>query len=364
MKYLPIIIMLVLLLGANIYVVFRFWQMLPAQPLLRIILIAAVAIALSSMFIYFLAGNHLPAGILAVLYKVGTSWIFILLYLVMVFILIDIAKIVHLIPPKILLHNCIAAGTIALLISGIMLAGYFKYTQKKRVEITIATGKAINTPLKIVAVSDLHLGYGIGKKELEKWVNLINKEQPDIIIMGGDIIDNNVAPLYQQNMAESLKKLQSTYGIYAIPGNHEYISGISKSLQFLREAGINVLKDSSVLIDESFYIIGRDDRSNPDRKSMAELVKPLDNSKPMLLMDHQPYHLEEAEENGIDFQFSGHTHRGQVWPISWITDKIYEKSHGYLKKGNTHIYVSSGLGIWGGKFRIGTQSEFLVVQLQ
>jgi predicted MPP superfamily phosphohydrolase len=83
----------------------------------------------------------------------------------------------------------------------------------------------------------------------------------------------------------------------------------------------------------------------------------------IILLDHQPYHLEEAEQNGVDLQLSGHTHRGQIFPINLVTDRVYEKSHGYLRKGNSHIYVTSGIGLWGGKFRIGTQSEYLVMEM-
>jgi predicted MPP superfamily phosphohydrolase len=97
---------------------------------------------------------------------------------------------------------------------------------------------------------------------------------------------------------------------------------------------------------------------------LKQLTDPLDKTKPIIVLDHQPYNLEDAEAAGIDLQLSGHTHRGQIWPISCITDAMYEKSHGYLKKGNSHIYVSSGLGLWGGKFRIGTQSEYVVIDLK
>ena len=93
---------------------------------------------------------------------------------------------------------------------------------------------------------------------------------------------------------------------------------------------------------------------------------PLGSSKNLqysIVLDHQPYNLDCAETAGIDFQLSGHTHRGQVWPISWITDYIYECSWGSHQRGNTQFYISSGLGIWGGKFRIGTQSEYVVATL-
>ena len=93
-------------------------------------------------------------------------------------------------------------------------------------------------------------------------------------------------------------------------------------------------------------------------------MKDVDKSKYTILLDHQPYHLEQAEQNGVDFQFSGHTHHGQVWPISWITEAIYEDAYGPYQKGKTQYYVSSGIGIWGGKFRIDTCSEYLVVTLR
>ena len=92
-------------------------------------------------------------------------------------------------------------------------------------------------------------------------------------------------------------------------------------------------------------------------------MKQADRSKFTILLDHQPYHLEQAERQKIDFQFSGHTHHGQVWPISWITESIYECAFGSHQRGQTHYYVSSGIGIWGGKFRIGTRSEYVVVTI-
>lgn len=93
-------------------------------------------------------------------------------------------------------------------------------------------------------------------------------------------------------------------------------------------------------------------------------MKTVDKGKYMILLDHQPYHLEQAERWGIDCQFSGHTHYGQVWPINWVTDMVYENAFGPYQRGKTQYYVSSGLGIWGGKFRIGTQSEYVVAEIK
>jgi len=366
MKILPFVLILLVFLAANFYIFSRFWQLMPANLIGRVLLVVCGILFVSSIFLYVLLVDSMPVLLTTAIYKIGTSWIFIFLYFLMLFLVLDLLKLTRWLP----LHNWLHgnwwgfAGVIGVVFF-IMAMGYVRYTHKKRVELTLHIDKqtAGNKPLKIVAVSDIHLGYGIGKKELQKWVELINNEHPDVVLIAGDVIDTSIKPLYHQHMAETFKEIKATYGIYTCLGNHEYISDVSKSIKFLESAGIQVLKDSVALVDDLFYIVGRDDRSNPRRKLLRQLTDSLDRSKPVIVLDHQPYHLEEAEKNQVDFQFSGHTHRGQVWPISWVTDKIYEDSHGYLQKGNTHIYVSSGLGIWGGKFRIGTQSEYVVVNL-
>ena len=122
------------------------------------------------------------------------------------------------------------------------------------------------------------------------------------------------------------------------------------------------MRDSLTTVGD-LCVIGRDDRSNPKRKTLSELMKGVDRTKYLVVLDHQPIQLEEAEQNGIDFQLSGHTHHGQVWPISWITESIYECAFGEWQRGSTRYYVTSGIGIWGGKFRIGTRSEYVVAEI-
>lgn len=367
MKVFPILIMMTVILGGNFYVFFRIWQMMPPTTIGRILLILFAVLMIAFPITSSLAGDTFPTAITSFMYKVGTSWLIVFMYLLLCFLLLDLLRLTHLFPLERLMYKSWPAlGTLALAITTLLSVGYYRYTHKVKVEVPVSIQKPIpsGNPLKIVAVSDLHLGYGIGKAEFEKWIELINKENPDIVLIAGDITDNNVVPLYEQNMGESFQKIKSKYGTYAITGNHEYIAGISKASEFLRSTGITLLKDSVALIDNSFYVIGRDDRANSGRKSLQELTASLDMSKPVILLDHQPYNLEEAEANGIDLQFSGHTHNGQVWPISLVTKFLFEKSHGYLQKGNSHFYVSSGLGIWGGKFRIGSQSEYVVIEMK
>lgn len=368
-----VIIVLLYLLG-NYYVFHHLWVAMPPNLVGRISIVSFAVIAVFSFFIVFLFGNSMPIGLTRFLYTVGTSWLFIMLYFFIFFLVNDLIgvsnRFLHFMPSDAITRytkdNWVGLTFMVGFITMLMICGYLKYTWKVRVDVPIQLSKTLShrDSLKIVAISDLHLGYGIGKKEFEGWIEKINNENPDIVIIGGDIIDSSVRPLIADDVASSFHKIKAPLGIYACLGNHEYLSGSSESMNFIKQTGVNLLKDSVTEIDSTFYIIGRDDKMNPKRKSLEQLTEGLDKTKPIILLDHQPFHLEDAENNGIDLQFSGHTHRGQVWPISLVTDAIYEVSHGYKQKGDTHVIVSSGIGIWGGKFRIGTQSEYVVITLK
>lgn len=365
------IIILIYLLG-NFYVFHHLWVAMPPSLVGKIFIITFAVVAIGSFFLFFAVGDSLPMGLSQFIYTVGTSWLFIMIYFVLVFLVKDLIglsnKVFHFMPADAITRytrdNWMGLAFMVGFIAMLMVCGYLKYRWKVRVDMPIAVNKTLGEKesLKIVGISDLHLGYTIGKKEFESWIEMINSENPDLILIAGDIIDNSTRPLINGDLASSFHKLKAP--VYTCMGNHEYISGSSGSLKFMEDAHVNLLRDSHVELNNMLYIIGRDDRSNPNRKSVEELVAGLDKSKPIILLDHQPYHLEQAEEAGVDLQFSGHTHSGQVWPISMITNAMYEVAHGYKKKGDTHVYVSSGIGIWGGKFRIGTQSEYVVINLK
>jgi predicted MPP superfamily phosphohydrolase len=240
-----------------------------------------------------------------------------------------------------------------------MTAGCIHYHHKYREELTIHTDKPLDKPLTIVLASDLHIGYHNRKGELGRWIDLMNAENPDLVLIGGDIVDRSVRTVLECGFADEFKRLKAP--IYTILGNHEYYSDVDGTRKFLSDAGITLLRDSVVELG-NLQIVGRDDRTNRRRKPLGALVK--DTDAFTILLDHQPYHLEQTEHAGIDFQLSGHTHHGQVWPISWITDFVYECAFGFHQRGDTRYYISSGIGLWGGKFRIGTQSEYVVATIQ
>uniref|UniRef100_A0AB33J2G3 Metallophosphoesterase n=1 Tax=Prevotella sp. GTC17259 TaxID=3236795 RepID=A0AB33J2G3_9BACT len=356
-----IIFFLLPIIGCS-YVGWHVWMMLPFSNLLKAVIIAGMVLCFSMLILNFLVGpDNLPPTIARIVYETGTSSLFVLLYLVMLFLLLDLGRAVHIVPAS-FLHSSIR-GTLSVLviISALFIYGNLHYYDKVRVPLNFTTEKPLHKPLKIVLMSDLHLGYHNTRADLAQWVNKVNSEHADLVLIAGDIVDISVEPLLRADMAEEFRRLQAP--VYAALGNHDYYAGEPKSERFYRAANIHLLRDSSIVFNSELTIIGRDDRTNKHRKSLKELVAAVDQSTYTILLDHQPYHLEEAERAGIDFQFSGHTHYGQVWPISWIEDAIYEDAFGPLTKGKTEYYVSSGIGIWGGKFRIGTRSEYVVLTL-
>lgn len=357
-----IIIFFILPLVGMVYSLWHVWHILPIPNIYKYIVVGILAAVVCWFFGNFAIFNidHWPMPLARASYQIGNSAIFILMYTVLIFIALDLAYLAHILPRSFLVDSWKGTLSVAAVLMAIFIYGYFQYRNKVRVPIKLQTNKTTGSVKKIVMLSDLHVGYHIDRKELSSWVDKINDENADLILIGGDIIDGRMRPLIEENMAEEFRRFNAP--VYACIGNHEYYTGKKAAEKFYREANINLLIDQTVTV-KGINIIGRDDRTNEKRCSLKDLTGHLDMRKFTILLDHQPYHLEQAEEAGIDFQLSGHTHYGQMWPINWIEDVIYEKAHGALTKGNTQYYISSGIGIWGAKFRLGTQSEYVAAQL-
>lgn len=356
----------------NSYVFYRGWQALPQSLPIKTIYITVFLVLYLSFIIAMLGRHTIDLSIQKVLYFIGTTWLAAMLYLSLFFLITDLIHVLdhyfHFLPqsiyPKIFHQIQVIAGyAIVAVILGV---GHYKFNHPTVVEkeIVIHKNGGKQKELRVVAFSDLHLGITVNKARLKKYVELINQQNPDVILISGDLVDNSLRILNEENLNEELNQLKAPLGIYFCLGNHEYISGINECLDFFDKTQIQVLVDEATLVDNRFWVIGRNDLSAQQRLPLCDLVAMTDSEQALFLLDHQPYHLEEAEANGIDFQFSGHTHHGQLWPFSLLTKKIYEVPHGYKKKGHTHIYVSSGLALWGPEFRVGTQSEMLVLTVR
>jgi predicted MPP superfamily phosphohydrolase len=358
-KFGMLIFMLLPLLG-NVYVLWHVWRILPLPSWAKVVVVMLMVFAFLLLFVGFSRHVHLSMPLATVVYEIGTSWLIILLYLFMAFLLLDIGRWVHLVPATFLKNSWSGTLAVTAFMFIIFLYGNIHYHQKVRQPLMLTTGKTLSRKMKVVMLSDLHLGYHNRRSEFAKWVDKINEEKADLILVAGDIIDKNIQPLEEQEMHQEFLRLNAP--VVACLGNHEYYGGESNALLFYKKADITLLRDSVTTVGD-LCIIGRDDRSNPKRKALSELMKGVDRTKYLVVLDHQPIQLEEAEQNGIDFQLSGHTHHGQVWPISWITESIYECAFGEWQRGSTRYYVTSGIGIWGGKFRIGTRSEYVVAEI-
>ncbi len=357
-----LIFLVIPLLGCS-FVGWHVWMILPFGSVYKAVILGLMILAFLCIFFNFFIGlDGLPTIVARIFYEVGYSSLFILLYLFMLFLLADVARWIGILPREYLHASGVGSLVVLLLIVGIFTYGNLHYYNKVKVPIALKSSKRLKQPVKMVMVSDIHLGYHNTRTDLAKWVDMINAEKPDYVLIAGDIVDFSVVPLLRADMAKEFRRLQAP--VFACLGNHDYYAGEPNSEKFYRDAGIKLLRDATINLGNGIMLIGRDDRTNKRRKPLKDLMSGVDRNNYLILLDHQPYHLEDAERNGVDFQFSGHTHDGQVWPVNWIEKAIYEDSYGPLMKGRTFYYVSSGLGIWGGKFRIGTQSEYCVVTIE
>ncbi|RXZ79025.1 metallophosphoesterase [Paenibacillaceae bacterium] len=218
--------------------------------------------------------------------------------------------------------------------------------------------------LNIVMVSDMHFGLLSGKKHAERMVKEINALNPDIVLFPGDIIDDDLSIYLNKGIDRILTDVRAPYGVFASLGNHDKHDGkMQELIEALEQSNMHVLYDETIEINEEFFLVGRKDRTDSDRAEVAELMNGLDLSKPVILLDHQPYDLGIAQEQGVDLMVSGHTHRGQIAPGHLITRMIYENDWGHLQKGEFHSIVSSGYGFWGPPIRIGSRSELMQIKV-
>ena len=329
----------------------------------------------------FIAGKFLEnsyTNLLSdILNVIGGFWMAFMLYGFLIWLTADILLLIqkpfHLIPeaaiPKfrLWLFAGVTTATVVLIVIGFINA---VSPVTKRYDLTVdkSFGDGSET-MSIVAVSDIHLGSIIRKRSMRHLSEMIAKEKPDLVLFLGDLIDGSIGPVLRDDLLSWLTLPELPYGKYAITGNHEFMSDLRKSIPYIEGKGIKVLSDEVLRLDNGVQIVGRTDRtamqgSGPGRASLDSLLAQTDTRAPVILLDHQPYDLSALAGTAVDLQLSGHTHNGQMWPLTIITNKMFELSHGYRKFGNTHVIVSSGFGIWGPRMRIGTRPEILSLTLR
>ena len=240
--------------------------------------------------------------------------------------------------------------------------------------------------LNVVLIADLHLGYSVGVKQMERMVNKINELQPDVVVVAGDIFDNEFSAIYNPvRLAEILRVINSKYGVYAVYGNHDIeedilcgftfsdddvtqVTSIKEMDDFIENCGFTFLYDEAILINDDFYIYGRPDEERPNfgndsRLEAEKITEGLDLSKLIICVDHEPHDQKKLSAAGVDVDLNGHTHAGQLFPGNIIINFFWDIAYGYKNFDGMHNIVTSGVGLFGPNMRTFTKAEIAQVKI-
>ncbi|HNW70365.1 MAG TPA: metallophosphoesterase [Bacteroidales bacterium] len=358
----------------NLYIFTHGWRSLSLFPAIRPYFLALFIILFLSYILARVSEPIIGYTAASVFNWIGSFWFAAMLYFFLFILFIDIFRLFnhwfHFFPAvfyadyartKFITMMCTSGLVIGLIAYGFINASIVRITK-----LTIPVQKEAGhlKSLHVVMLSDIHLGTIIGPRKLSNIVAKINALSPDIVLLAGDVVDENIRHVIKQNLGVQLENIKSKYGVFAITGNHEFIGGVEPAVAYLEKHKVKILRDTALLVDSAFWIAGRNDKdmkrfTGRDRKPLAEILKEVDKKYPVILMDHQPFNLEQAAENGADVQFSGHTHNGQMFPLNLITKAIYNPDWGFKKIDNCNFYISCGVGTWGPPVRIGNYPEIV-----
>jgi uncharacterized protein len=370
--YLLLCIFIALYGALNYYIGLRGWQLLGNRLYflhVTVYWIIFVVIVLSS-FIAVIGKKFLPAFLREIFSLIGSYWIAAMVYFTLFIVIIDLVRLLDRRIGLLRVFKNNSAYTLALgllIITFVTVLLAYGTWNARNIKVTsyrihIPKPAGALKQLHIVMVSDLHLN-DIGVKRRQKIIDTVNRLNPELVLIPGDIV-----PPETDKIAGDFRKIKSKYGVYASLGNHDYYGDLAYLINQLHQAGINVLRDSSVKVAESFYLIGRDDKTyvginRKKRQELSSLMVGINRQLPIIMLDHQPINLEEAKNAGVDLQLSGHTHKGQFFPFNLIANKVFKIDYGYLQTGNLQVIVSSGSGTWGPPIRIGSFSEVVDIRV-
>lgn len=374
------LIMILLFGGLNFYIAKRIHKGIASRfrkfPFwgVFIVLIIPTVISLSG---FFTSGLGLPTWLKSFLSTVFAYWMGFFVYLLLFTIIIDfVTLILKLFKAPILKKTAFRLTSACLILILTLSTGIYGICHARDIqhisyEIEVE-GKRDVSDLNIVLISDLHLGAMGSESRLEEIVGEINSLNPDVVCIAGDLFDTNFNSIENpETAAEKLKKISSTYGVYACLGNHDAGETYPKMAAFLKKCNVIALNDDYVTIDDRLVLVGRLDGTpiggygNISRKKFDEFFVMEDKTRPIIVMDHNPANIDEYG-NKADLIVSGHTHKGQIFPANIITDLIYDVDHGYYRKdaNNPHVIVTSGVGYWGMPMRVGTDSEIVSIKIK
>lgn len=323
-----------------------------------LVLMFPAAISLSS---------HLEINGVKVITYIGNYYAILLLYMVLFYLLSDGVKLLSgklfkVVPkiyskPKFIFGICF---TLALLVEvyGVL---NFNIPRVSSYKIEFARKYSSRKNLKIVMAADFHFSEITSKKFVSRFVRKVNSLNADVVLFAGDIFESNKSNAELDFIKGELSKIQSKYGVYAAEGNHGYYRG-TNTQEFFDEANVTLLRDTIVVIDNAFQLLGRMDRHNKERKPLSQLLAKANSGLPLITIDHQPYY-EEVGKAG-DVYLSGHTHNGQLFPFNFIVKQVFEIPWGYRKINDTHFFITSGAQGWGPQVKTAGISEIMEIEIE
>ena len=354
------------------YVYARGYQALPPSAIIKIIYSLIYIAGFLAFILRMYYGDKIEERYAVVLSNIGFTFIIAFVYFAIIAFGIDLIRIanhfLHVFPDIIIrnwaITKQVVLGVSVLSVLILLIIGRHNFNNPEVTKYELTTEKQLpGGKLRIVLVSDIHLSFHINVNNLKRYVDLINEQNGDVVLLAGDIADRDIRPLVEQKMDLELARINAPMGVFSITGNHEYYGGTKDEIyQLIKSAGITMLIDSAYISPHGFAIVGRDDLTNHRRAPLDSIMKYIGNETPVILLDHQPKKLNDAVKNRVDLQLSGHTHQGQFWPGSLVTAAMFDLAYGHRKIGNTDFIVTSGLGLWGPKYRIGTKSEVVVIE--
>jgi len=372
----------------NTYIFRRGYKALPPKKAVRLPFMLFFVVELLLYFTGYFFYKDLPDPVLHFIMLVCLTWYIASIYLSLGLLLLDLTKLFNRFIRRIcsgkkrfkiltillsyaltILRSCkkksVLFGLLIVFVVALMIKAYHNaiYPVVRHVHIHIPKVMEGRDSLTIVLMSDLHIGEFVRKQHVQRYVGLCNAEHPDMVVIAGDMTDYEVRYARNERIEDDFQQLQAPLGVYMTLGNHEYRANRFAKLRWLEQTGGVLLIDSVVMPDSTFYLIGRDDLTNPKRASLESLMQGVDLSKPVIVVDHQPVSVRETIEKTCDLGLFGHTHNGQYWPFPLFLKFMFEFPYGYFDGANTHIYVSSGIGFAGPPYRIGTRSELVVLHI-
>lgn len=323
-------------------------------------------------FLISLGFNAVAFGILFLIFKMINA-VVIFLHVIILFLLYGLVfRIIKAVRGKGYKHYL--QGWFALSTAVVYLAvAYVLCNNVWQTDYTIKTDKQIGT-LKVALIADSHMGTTFDAEGFSKHLDDIVEQSPDMLIIAGDFVDDSTDRENMIKACEMLGKVDLKYGVWFAYGNHDrgYYSAERRGYSpeeldaELKKNNVHVLVDEYELVDDRFYIVGRDDKSSRDRKELSDIVKKLDTDKYIIVIDHQPGDYDNEAQTDADLVLSGHTHGGQFFPVTYVGEWIgaNDRTYGHEKRSGTDFIVTSGIADWAMSFKTGTKSEYVIINIE